>query len=52
VLLHGFLIRHGVAVVGEKFASGGEGEPSLYPQRPALITQHDFLFEALPSEGN
>jgi hypothetical protein len=34
VPLHGFQIRHGVAVVGEKFASDGEGERSLYPQRP------------------
>jgi hypothetical protein len=27
-------------------ASDGEGEPSLCPQRPALITQHDFLSKA------
>ena len=46
VLLHGFWIRNGVAVVGEKIASDGEGEPSLYPQRPALITRHDFLSKA------
>jgi hypothetical protein len=53
VPLHGFSIRHGVAVVGEKIASDGEGEPSLYPQRPALITRHDFLSQGTcPSEGN
>jgi hypothetical protein len=46
VLLNGFEIPHRVAVVGEKIASDGEGEPSLSPQRPALITRHDFLSKA------